>query len=61
MEENEINKDLFGNFYKINYFIALNSFSSTPRFIKDLTDLSIEIISSSNKEDALKEGLEKIN
>jgi hypothetical protein len=34
---------------------------STPNFMKDLTDLSNDIVQSDNKEEVMKEGLEKIN
>lgn len=40
---------------------AISAFSSTPRFIKDLTELSVDIIAAQDKEAALKGGLAKLN
>lgn len=39
----------------------MNAFFSTPWFIKDLTDLSIEVVGNADKEIFLKEGLQNMN
>jgi hypothetical protein len=36
---------------------AIGAFSSTLRFIKDLTDLSTEVVKGQDKQKTLKEGL----
>eukprot|EP00347_Sterkiella_histriomuscorum_P015790 403355671 len=40
---------------------SINSFFSTLNFIKDLTDLSVDILDSSDKMQSLKDGLHEIN
>lgn len=40
---------------------AISAFSSTPRFFKDITDLSTEVVKGVNKDATLKEGLANLN
>jgi ATP-dependent Lon protease len=48
-------------FKTLNSSLALNAYLSTPKFIKNLTDISNELITVTNREEYLKEQLKSIN